>query len=163
MIIRKPEQEDIKGLINLSKKFSRQYKWAENIPVGRINTYCKAEDWLFGESIYRVLIACTKDKTIGYLGINEFKEGYEASILVDPEYQGQGVGRKLTDQVFKEIPEQVEVEAWVADFNKKSLDITPKLGFKLKRKFKEKNFIPDEEFTVYIFARRGDGETRDTI
>ena len=89
MIIRKPEQEDIKGLINLSKKFSRQYKWAENIPVGRINTYCKAEDWLFGESIYRVLIACTKDKTIGYLGINEFKEGYEASILVDPEYQGR--------------------------------------------------------------------------
>ena len=74
------------------------------------------------------------------------------------EFQGKGVGRKLTNEIFKLIPQEIEVEAWVADFNEKSLTITPKLGFKLKEKFKESNFIPGKEFTVYVFTRKGGGK-----
>jgi len=155
-MIRRPEQEDINGLIELSNKFRQEFEWAKDIPIGNIDNYSKAEQWLFGKNIYKSLIAEADGSVIGYIGVKEYKEGYEASIIVDSKYQSQGVGRKLTDRIFEEIPEEIEVEAWVADFNQKSLAITPKLGFKLKDKFKESNFIPGKEFTVYVYMRKGE-------
>ena len=158
MNIREPEQRDIKGLIRLSKKFAGESEWAKDVPIGNIDNYSEAEKWLFGENIYRGLIAEDRELLIGYIGIKEYEEGYEASIIVDSEFQEKGVGRKLTNEIFKLIPQEIEVEAWVADFNEKSLAITPKLGFKLKEKFKESNFIPGKEFIVYIFTRKGEGK-----
>ena len=158
MVIRKPVQKDIDGLIELSNKFVQEFDWAEDIPIGNIDNYSKAEQWIFGENIYRSLIAEADGFVIGYIGVKKYKEGYEASIIVDSKYQGQGVGRKLTNEIFKLIPQEIEVEAWVADFNEKSLTITPKLGFKLKEKFKESNFIPGKEFTVYVFTRKGESK-----
>ena len=158
MVIRKPEQRDINGLVRLSKKFANKSEWAQDVPIGKIGNYSEAEKWLFGENIYRCLIAEDRGVLIGYIGVKEYEEGYEASIIVDSKYQGQGVGRKLTNEIFKLIPQEIEVEAWVADFNEKSLTITPKLGFKLKEKFKESNFIPGKEFTVYVFTRKGESK-----
>ena len=155
MNIRAAKQDDIKGLINLSGKFSREHEWAKQVPIGSIDNYAKAEEWLFGENIFKVLVAEDKGSLIGYLGVKKYQEGYEASILVDSKFRGQGIGKRLTDEVFKLIPREIEVEAWVADFNEESLKITPKLGFKFKNKFKEKNFIPGREFYVHVFTRQG--------
>ena len=155
MNIRAAKQDDIKGLINLSGEFSRENEWAEHIPIGRIDSHAEAEEWLFGDKIFKVLVAEDRGSLIGYLGIKKFKEGYEASILVDSKFRGQGIGKKLTDEIFKLIPREIEVEAWVADFNKESLKITPKLGFEFKSRFKEKNFIPGREFYVHVFTRQG--------
>lgn len=155
MNIRKPKKDDVNGLINLSKKFANEYKWAKEIPIGKINNVKKAKEWLFGNNVFKVLVA-EEEFLIGYVGIKKHENGYEASILIDSNYRGKGIGKSLTNQIFKMIPEEIEVEAWVADFNKLSLKITPRMGFDYKKKFLEKEFIPGREFYVYIFTRPGD-------
>lgn len=128
MNIQKPNRDDVKGLINLSKKFANEYKWAKEIPIGKINNITKAKQWLFGNNIFKVLVA-EEESLIGYIGIKEHENIYEASILVDPNYRGKWIGKTLTNEIFKMIPENIEVEAWIADFNKLSLKVTPKMGF----------------------------------
>ena len=81
---------------------------------------------------------------------------YEDSILIDSDNRGKGIGKRLTNEIFKMIPEEIVVEAWVADFNELSLEVTPKIGFNFKKKILEKEFIPGREFFVYIFTRAGE-------
>jgi len=155
MDIRKPNKDDVKGLINLSKKFANEYEWAKEIPIGKIIDIKEAKKWLFGNNVYKVLVA-EEEYIVGYVGIKEYEDSYEASILVDSDYRGEGIGKSLTNKIFKMIPEEIEVDAWVADFNKLSLKVTPRIGFDYKKKFLEKDFIPGREFYVYIFTRKGE-------
>ncbi len=156
MNIRKPSTDDINGLINLSRKYTKEHDWVKHIPIGQITNVSVAEDRLFGENVYQVLVAEENENLIGYIGIYKYDTCYGASILIDREYRGEGLGKRLTDELFKLIPEEIEVEAWVASFNKLSLKATPRMGFKLKERFLEKEFIPGREFYLHIFSRNGD-------
>ncbi len=156
MIIRRPQERDIKDLIELSQEFAKEHDWADQIPIGTIRDQDTARYWLFGENVFKVLVAEAEGSIIGYFGIKEFEDSYGASLLIDADYRGQGVGKKLTDEVFKLVPSDIEVEAWVADFNKISLKTTPKMGFAFKKMFFETEYIPGREFYVHIFTRRGE-------
>ncbi|TYB31572.1 MAG: GNAT family N-acetyltransferase [Candidatus Mcinerneyibacterium aminivorans] len=156
MKYRKPEKSDIAGLIRLSKEFSIESRWGHLIPVGQIYNIEEARENLFGSNIYECRVAKKKDKLIGYIAVKEHEKIYEASILVDSDYRKQGVGKNLTDNIFKSIPRDIEVEAWVADFNEASIKATPQMGFEFKKKIYETEYIPDKEFYVYIYSRYGD-------
>lgn len=155
MFIRVPKRNDINRLITLSKKFADEYDWAKKIPIGQIKNLNEAKEWLFGDKIFKVLVAEEKGFIIGYVGIKRYENGYEASILIDSDYRRTGIGKRLINEIFKLIPEEIEVEAWVADFNKLSLKVTPKMGFTFKKKLLDKELIPGREFYVHIFTRKG--------
>ena len=158
---RKPKKIDISGLIKLSKEYSLESRWGHLIPVGQIYHIEEAKQNLLGNKIYECRIAEKEGNMIGYIAVKNHKKCYEASILVDSDYRKQGIGKELTDIAFKNIPSDVEVEAWVADFNKTSLKATPKMGFEFKRKVFETNFITDKNFYIHIFSRSGDLQKRD--
>ena len=156
MIIRKPIERDIEGLIKLSNEFSNESDWGDKIPIGQINTQEIARKWLFGENIVKVLVTEITDEIVGYVCVRKYDEVYETSILINSNYRGKGIGKAMIDKLFSLISKDIEVEAWVADFNEVSLNVTPKLGFEFKKKLFEKDFIPGKEFYVHIFTRKGE-------
>ena len=164
MEIRKPKKSDIEGLKRLSANFADEYEWGDKIPIGQIDTAKKAEERLFGDDIEEVLVAVDKERLIGYIAVNgyeyEGEKGYEASILIDKDYRGQGLGRIMTDKIFSKMPVEIEAEAWVADFNQASLKATPKMGFELEDKFLEDEFIPGRKYHVYVFTRSGEKSSK---
>lgn len=145
MKFRKPILEDIETLKNISKNFKKEYGWAEDIPIANIDTDQKAKDRLFSDNLENILIAAEDDQMIGYLAVKKFeveeKTGYEASIIIDSEYRGKGLAKKMTEMVFSNISEDKEVEAWVHQDNIPSLKTVKSLGFKFKKHFKEDRMI----------------------
>jgi RimJ/RimL family protein N-acetyltransferase len=155
MIITFPQEKNIDELVELSGKFSLEHEWAGFIPIGNIKNRDDAAKRLFGENTVLALVAEDNSKLVGYIGIYKYDESYEASILIDDAYRKSGLGKRLCDEAFNKIPRNMEVEAWVGEFNSASINATPKMGFKLKRKFLETEFIPGREFMVYVFSRFG--------
>lgn len=157
-----PNKRHIKDLILLSKKLTEEYEWGNRIPIGQINNEQKAEEKLFGENVEQVTVAEMDDKMVGFIGIYEYdindEKKYEASILIDKENRHKGLGGKMCDEAFKLLSKDIEVEAYVAGFNKNSVNATPKMGFKLKEKFVEEEYEPCKGFTIYVFTRRGEKE-----
>jgi L-amino acid N-acyltransferase YncA len=154
MIIRQPKESDIDKLINLSQEYAKENDWAGDIPIGKIDNKKKARERLFGENVYKALIAEDKGKLAGYIGVKKYDGGYEASILIQSDYRNIGLGKKLTDSIVELIPREIEVGAWVAEFNALSLKVTPKLGFEFEKKFIDTEHIPDKDFYVYVFKKR---------
>ncbi len=162
---RKPQKEDINNLIKLSTDFAADGKACSEMPIGKINTIEKAEQRLFGNNAYKVLCAIdsekTQEKLAGFIGIYSYentigKTEYEASILLAKEYRKLGLGKDLCNWIFKEVPISIEVEAFVMEENVASLKASPKMGFKFKERFLDKEEFPGQEKWVSIFTRNGD-------
>ena len=157
-----PRKSHISDLILLSQKLTNEYEWGNKIPIGRIDNEEKAKEKLFGDNAHQVVVAQKDDRMIGFIGIyrHEYDDVkiYEASILIDKDNRQKGLGRRMCDEVFKLLSKDIEVVAFVADFNVHSINATPKMGFKLKEKFVEDEYEPCIGSTIYVFTRRGEKE-----
>ncbi len=152
-----PEPKNIPQLMELSKSFADETFWASHIPIGQMVDTETARDRLFGSEVVNVQIAENeKGQLVGYVGVySEIVDGemvYFASLLVAVEYRHKGVGKRLVEQVFQNLPAGIKVEAWVGDFNRASLEATPKMGFTLARTMNLE--IAGKEATIYIFERK---------
>lgn len=153
MIFRKPLKKDINDLIQLCKKFKNEYEWTAKVPIANIETKNQAEDSLFDKNIKHILVAEENDEMIAYLAIKRYQVdnriGHEASIIVHPDYRQQGLAKKMTEQLFKEIPKDIEVEAWVLKDNIPSIKTVKPLGFTFNR-----NFSGDKRVQIYVKKRK---------
>lgn len=153
MIFRKPLKKDINDLIQLSKKFKNEYEWTAKVPIANIETKNQAEDSLFDKNIKHILVAEENDEMIAYLAIKRYQVdnriGHEASIIVHPDYRQQGLAKKMTEQLFKEIPKDIEVEAWVLKDNIPSIKTVKPLGFTFNR-----IFSGDKRGQIYVKKRK---------
>ena len=151
MKFRKPIKEDIETLKNISTNFKKQYDWAKEIPIANIDTDKKAKERLFSDDIENILIAAENNKMVGYLAVKKFivdeKIGYEASIIIDSKFRGNGLAKKMTNMVFNNISKDKVVEAWVHQNNVPSLQTVKSLGFKFVKHFKDDKMI--RIFTKY--------------
>ncbi len=156
----KPNNTHIKGLISLSKSFLKEFDWANSVPIGQIDTEEKARKKLFDKDVIAALLAEDNNNLVGFIGVYKYtynnEEGYEASILIDSNYRGIGLGKKLCDKVFEDVPNNIEVEAWVLDINKPSMKATPKMGFKLKKSLIIDDHEPLNGLKVNVFTRKGE-------
>ena len=135
-------------MIQLSQDFAEESEWASKIPIGRISTDKRAVSKLFGPVVLVVRVAETESgEMIGYVGMYRDPEAVHMSVLVKAGSRRRGVARQLVEDVFKRLPEGLEVEAWVGAFNEASLAAMPRLGFELGRT------IEDRGRTVHIFTR----------
>lgn len=79
--------------------------------------------------------------------IYRHSEGAALSILVSADYRQSGIGCRLTEDVFRALPQGVTVEAWVAACNQVSLRAVPALGFERSR------ILTDQGRAVHVFVR----------
>jgi 8-oxo-dGTP pyrophosphatase MutT (NUDIX family)/L-amino acid N-acyltransferase YncA len=144
----KPREADIRGLIGLSAAFASEHDWCATIPIGQIRTQEQARQRLLGENVMSAVVAVdAQGEMAGYFGIYKYEEGYEASILIRPDFRRSGLGREMTDRAFSFLPRGLLVEAWVAEFNQASIAATPRLGFTMDRK------LEDAGRVVTVFTR----------
>jgi len=152
MLFRKPKKLDISYLIKLSQNFKKEYEWTDVVPIANIDSKKKAKKRLFSDKIKHIIIAEEKDRMVGYLAVKRYEVdgevGYEASIIIHTDYRNQGLAKAMTEKLFQEIPQNIEVEAWVLDDNIPSIKTVKSLGFEFDRKFSG-----DER--VKIFTKRG--------
>lgn len=151
--IRKPEEDDLRRLIILSKKYASESDWAKEIPIAQIDTEEKAMERLFAENMIQTLVAEADSKLVGYIGVQKVQEadiiGYEVSYLVDSDYRGMGICKRLVNQVFTQLPQGIEVDAKVLEIDQPSMTATSKMGFELKMRF-------EQDEGVCIFTRCGE-------
>ena len=149
MLFRKPKKRDISYLIKLSKNFKKEYEWTDLIPIANIDTKEKAKKRLFADNIKHIIIAEVNDKMVGYLAVKQYEVdgevGHEASIIIHTDYRNQGLAKKMTEKLFNEIPQEIDVEAWVLKDNIPSIKTVKALGFKFDR-----NFVGDKRVQIYI-------------
>lgn len=79
-------------------------------------------------------VACDGERVVGFVGVYG---DYLAWLYVDPEYYGQGIGRRLLQLGVEEIGP----EAWtiVLDNNKGAIHLYESEGFKEARRFESDN------------------------
>ena len=79
-------------------------------------------------------VACDGDKVVGFSAVDE---KYVSFLYVDPEYYGQGIGRKLLQMAVDAIGEK----AWtiVLDGNQRAIRLYESEGFKEIERFKGDN------------------------
>jgi|SRR6056297_1503425 len=149
MLFRKPKKSDISYLIKLSQKFKKEFDWTDLVPIANIDTKEKAKKRLFSDNIEHILIAEDNGKMVGYLAVKKYEVdgniGYEASIIIHTEYRNQGLAKKMTKKIFQEIPQDIEVEAWVLKNNVPSIETVKSLGFEFDR-----NFAEDRRVQIYV-------------
>ena len=106
---------------------------------------------MFSDDIENILIAAENNKMVGYLAVKKFvvdeKRGYEASIIIDSKFRGNGLAKKMINMVFNNISKDKVVEAWVHQNNVPSLQTVKSLGFKFVKHFKDDKMI--RIFTKY--------------
>jgi GNAT superfamily N-acetyltransferase len=142
-----PKPRHIEDLTGLSQDFAGETEWASTIPIGRVGSKEEAASRLFGPEVLMARVAETESgEMIGYFGVYRHPEAVHMSILVKAGYRRSGVGKQLVEAAFREIPEGLEVEAWVGAFNEASLSAVPRLGFDLTW------VIEDRGRTVYVFT-----------
>lgn len=105
----------------------------------------------------KYLVAKDGDKIVGmcFAKIHDTKNQLQA-IYILPEYQGQGLGYKLWNEVldFFDMTKDIYVE--VADYNEKAISFYKKLGFaETGRRFSDENFkmksgalLPEMELVI---------------
>jgi ribosomal protein S18 acetylase RimI-like enzyme len=107
-----------------------------------------AESKLFGSEVLVARVAETRSGlVVGYVGVYHHPEAVHMSILVGATYRRSGLGRRLVENAFGELPGGLGVEAWVGAFAEASLSAMPRLGFDLMRA------VRDRGRTVYVFTR----------
>ncbi len=79
-------------------------------------------------------VACDADKVVGFSAVDE---KYVSFLYVDPDYYGQGIGRKLLQMAVDAIGEK----AWtiVLDGNQRAIGLYESEGFKEIERFKGDN------------------------
>lgn len=95
------------------------------------------ESWDQGHLTECRLVACDDDMVIGWAGLSGvsnrcvYRGVAEISVYVDPNYQGQGVGRSLLAALISSSEEQGiwSLEAGIFPENKASLALHHALGF----------------------------------
>ncbi len=148
MEIIKPEPRHVPALIQLSSSFAGENEWAAGIPIGQICTPQAAGEKLVGSDVLSVCVAESEDGSLaGYIGVYAHAGGAHASILIARKHRRSGLGRKLVEAAFAELPHGIKVEAWVGEFNAASQSATPKMGFHLDRT------IEDNGHKISIFVR----------
>ena len=143
-----PRPTDVEALVRLSRRFVEEVPWAATIPIGQMTGAKEASERLFGDSVVAVRLAETTDgEVVGYVGVCRHAEVVDISILVQRSYRRRGLGRRLVEQVFDDLPAGLKVEAWVAASNAASRAAMPAMGFVLDRT------IEDRGRTVYVYGR----------
>lgn len=99
----------------------------------------------YGGDRFPLVVYVEKGEVAGYASLSEFraKEGYkntcELSVYVHPEYQRQGIGRKLMDHVIqlgREAGYHVIISCITSD-NNVSIQMHEEIGFELCGNMKE--------------------------
>ncbi len=109
----------------LTKKYAKEL-------VGKIK---KSKDLYF--------IVVQKNKIVGYSMLRGWDEGYNIpsfGICIHPEYQGQGLGKLLTDYTLNKAKEKKadKVMLKVYKNNKKAHQLYEKIGFEFSKETKDK-------------------------
>ena len=138
--IREATIEDIdKGLLNV---FIEGYRFHQN---GRRDIFANISDEILKEDLiknfesFSTIVVCDNNVIIGYLSYR-IKEKHTKKLDVDQliiteKYRGQGLGRKLMDEVKKigirNSCDRIELNCWM--FNKNALDMYEHIGFDRQR------------------------------
>ena len=104
---------------------------------------------MFGSELLCALVAETDaGKVAGFVGIYQHPEALYLSILIDARHRRSGLGSVLVEAAFKRLPGELQVEAWVGEFNEASQAAMPRFGFEQDR------LVQDQGQTVLVFVRR---------
>lgn len=154
--IKKTTQNDCDGIFTLYKKVASitgglarvQSEITESYISGFLNKSFKQ-----GLSL---LAVDEKKQIVGEIhayisGLSCFSHVFtELTVAVDPDYQGQGVGRQLFEQFLFEItenyPEILRIELIARESNRKAIQFYQSLGFEKEGCFKNRIKNPDGSF-----------------
>jgi len=119
-------------------------------------------DWLVDrEPRYAVLIADFQQTTAGWIALDPFseKEGYrittEISYYVDPNFQGQGIGKSLLDHSLRIASENGfrNILAKICEDNLASLKLATQFGFHRVGTLKSIGYKFGRHYDVHIYQK----------
>ncbi len=140
--------EKIKGeeeLSILEKIYSEGYRGLEEYAYTHPEDIKAYMRWLYRRDPEGIFLAKEKDKVVGFVAgdANWFSKrakkhvGAIHEIVVLPEYQGKGIGKRLMETVINYFKEKGlnTAELWVGDENFRAREFYKKLGFKEEGQF----------------------------
>ncbi len=140
--IERIKKEDIPKLVDL---YLRAYKGLEEYAYTHpkdVESYMK---WLLNRDPEGFLVAKVDGKIVGFVAgdANWFsrrekkKVGAIHEIVVDPEYQGMGIGTRLMEEILKYFKSKGldTAELWVGDENYRAINFYKKFGFQEKGRY----------------------------
>ena len=134
MQIRKGTREDLPKIIEIyMKAYEKMPEYGEKSRK-EAKRYIK---WLYSRCKDTFYIAEEDGKIVGFVFADPEWYSYYGNkyvfaiheIVVDPKYQGRGIGTALMKKMLEEARER-EVELWVGERNKKAQEFYKKFGFK---------------------------------
>jgi ribosomal protein S18 acetylase RimI-like enzyme len=138
------------------------YKKVANIPDGIIRRNDEIDEAYIADFMYKslenglILVGSIEEKIVAEIhaytpDIFSFQHILtDLTIVVDADYQGQGIGRKLFEEFLKIVTEKYEhilrVELFVRERNEKNVKFYESLGFKNEGRQEFKIFNERDEF-----------------
>lgn len=89
-------------------------------------------------------IALDKNKVIGWIGCMKEKKEVSFGVYVLPQYQNQGIGKRLTELALKFLSSEKQLEIGVMYNNKVAINLYKKLGFRFNGK--REDFVTIKDF-----------------
>ncbi|NPB07415.1 MAG: GNAT family N-acetyltransferase [Aquificae bacterium] len=134
--IERVKKEDFPQLTEL---YLRAYRGLEEYAYTHPEDVRSYLEWLHRRDPEGFMVARADGRIVGFVAgdANWFsrREGKRVGaiheIVVDPEYQGMGVGKKLMERILNYFREKGldTAELWVGDENRKALNFYKKFGF----------------------------------
>ncbi len=134
--IERVKKEDFPQLTEL---YLRAYRGLEEYAYTHPEDVMSYLEWLHRRDPEGFMVARADGRIVGFVAgdANWFsrREGKRVGaiheIVVDPEYQGMGVGKKLMERILNYFREKGldTAELWVGDENRKALNFYKKFGF----------------------------------
>jgi len=158
-IIRPAQPSDLSGITRI---FNHAITHTTASFYGQPRTVEQRRDWLVDrEPRYAVLVADFQQTTAGWIALDPFseKEGYrittEISYYVDPNFQGQGIGKSLLDHSLRIASENGfrNILAKICEDNLASLKLATQFGFHRVGTLKSIGYKFGRHYDVHIYQK----------
>lgn len=144
LTVRNADEKDLKRITEI-------YNWAVQNTVATFDlenrTEEKAKQWflIHQNQYYPLLLAEKTGEILGWASISPFhprpayKASGEFSIYIAPEFQGQGIGKKLLETLCQIAQQQGyhTLLGLITGINRVSLDLAKRLGFQETGRYRE--------------------------
>lgn len=159
IIIRPAHPSDLPGITRI---FNHAIGHTTASFYGQPRTVEQRKNWLIHrEPRYAVLVADSQNSTVGWVALDPWseKEGYrittEISYYVDPEFQGQGIGKSLLDHSLRIARENGfrNILAKICEDNEASLKLAEAFGFQRVGTLKSIGYKFGRHFDVHFYQK----------
>jgi len=134
--LKKATNTDIPELIELEKSVAGTKVYSPMLTE---------DEWLVALDIGKVYLIEKDDNIVGNISYEKRSEDHAhiSGLVIEPKFQGQGIGRQAVEQVLKELKDTKKVTLDVHPKNERALKLYQPLGFIIESQ--KENYYGDNE------------------